>query len=92
VLNKTHAQGAKGDGHHGGYDSFIRSLCLPVYGYERGYDVFPFEGFVRRGAQPLRNQMPGVGAVHRAVLDYFGLADVTRRVSLGGTWRARGGL
>lgn len=78
---------------HGGLDSFIEEFfCFWRYFADRGYEVVAFDG-------------PGQGATHRlhgvvhdhdwekpvgAVLDYFGLDDVTLLgISFGGYWCVR---
>ncbi|MFZ6028495.1 MAG: alpha/beta fold hydrolase [Chloroflexota bacterium] len=78
---------------HGGFDSFIEEFfCFWKYFSEIGYEVIAFDG-------------PGQGATHRihglahdhdwekpvgAVLDHFGLDDVTLLgISFGGYWCVR---
>lgn len=88
---KVPAQGAVNRGNlviHGGFDSFIEEFySLACYFADLGYDVYLFDGPGQGGALKLHD-LPMDYAWEKpakAVLDYFGLADVTwLGISMGG--------
>jgi len=94
VLYRLHKQGAKGTVvMHGGYDSFVQEF-VPYFNftYERGFDVYMFEGF---GQGEVLNRCgikmtPNWEKCIAPILDHFGLDDVTLiGISLGGFLAAR---
>lgn len=94
VLYKLHEQGTKGTiVIHGGYDAFIQEFMpFLLYAYERGYNVYMFEGF---GQGEVLNRCgikmtPDWEKCTSLVFDYFGIEDATLiGVSLGGYLAAR---
>lgn len=88
---KVPAQGTTNRGNlviHGGFDSFIEEFySLACYFADLGYDVYLFDGPGQGGALKLHD-LPMDYAWEKpakAVLDYFGLADVTwLGISMGG--------
>lgn len=73
---------------HGGYDSFVQEFMVFIFFfYEKGYDVFFFEG-PGQGEALLRGNLKMTSRWEEctsAVLDYYNLKDVTLiGISLGG--------
>lgn len=73
---------------HGGYDSFVQEFMVFIFFfYEKGYDVFFFEG-PGQGEALLRGNLKMTSRWEEctsAVLDYYNLNDVTLiGISLGG--------
>lgn len=94
VIYKKHKNNSSGSVViHGGYDSFIQEFVpMLSYAYERGFDVYLFEG---SGQGEVLNRCglkmtPDWENCTSPVLDYFGLENVTLiGISLGGYLAAR---